>query len=1642
MKKYIHLFKTNSEFQDNYNGEDYHEPWLSLTQENMAVNYNKTAPEPPTPQITGITLDNLIWVTDIAAEGGVANKNNCSYSVTAHYDNGDTIDVTEQAVVEGELEVAESSIEERHEAGELTLTATYDVFSAIESVIVYQEAAEIDYSKKYFTLKANESGTFSLSKFSNENVFYSINDGEWIEHIGQTVSEQLEEGDTVKFKLTSATGGVHGNPFKFTGSHDFYGNIMSLVYGDDFEDKTTLPNVSGLFNAAFTANQKLRSAENLIIPATDIPDSCCVAMFNSCSSLMYAPELPATGVSSSCYNSMFYGCTSLVEGPSILPATTLAPNCYSGMFNGCSSLQKGPDLPATTMPSQSCYYNMFSGCHSLNSLKMLATNFNMADFSGWMGNVSASGTMILGDGVDVSDFPSGTNSINGIPSGWTVVEENYTPTEIQSTPLTLDILSDGELVIGAGGYATGVTYSMDKGETWNELNLPARHFEVHAGESIQFKGVFGSSQSVSYSGSTAQFNARGNILSTMYANSFPYAFGTGPTGTTSAKLMEMFKNSNIVDASQLYLPERLKNTSNMFQAMFEGCTKLTAAPALTFTGMTSSNINNCFRMFYGCTSLTAAPELPSETLAESCYGFMFTDCYALTTAPELPATALTRSCYQAMFGNCTSLTAAPELPATSLSNSCYSSMFSGCTSLAEAPELPATTLSPSCYQAMFGKCTSLTEAPALPATGLSSGCYTQMFYNCTALTTAPELPATTLAQNCYSNMFSYCTSLATAPALPATTLAQNCYGSMFTRCDALTTAPALPATALTTSCYSYMFQGCISLATAPELPATTLAATCYQYMFNNCTSLNYIKCLATDISASNCTKNWVTNVAPTGTFVKDVNMTGWTIGVNGIPVNWVVDVYPPRELTGISIDNLTWVTDISRQGGTADKDNCTYNVTAHYNNGDTEDITSSAEVTGSLTVLKSLIDERACVGQLTLTATYSGFETSESVDAYQQADNTYYDDLPFTVYVLSAGTLTIKASQWATPTDYLPGYTEYNLNGQGWQEFPKYVESPEYVYYENTTFNVSPGDTLEIRGEGFRPGSGSWSGILGGTAKIALYGNYLSIYYMDNFTSYSKIPEQEDGDSLFYNSTGLINARNLILYNDGTESDYFQGLSSMFENCTNLVVPPKILPSTSLPINAYTNMFKGCTSLTTAPELPATELSSSCYASMFEGCTSLTTAPELPAEELKEGCYFNMFKGCTSLTNSPLLPATYLANKCYQGMFSGCSSLNNIVCLTEEEITGTGYTSVWVAGVAARGTFIKNPSSYWEEENPDPWDPHAARYWSIPKGWTVISGVLDLSENEIRIGESGGSATITVTSIYPWRAYTSYDWISISQVTGNTGETTIEITVPSFDSIRRGTITFETTSGVQFTKTLTVVETDDVNDPFTMTVRSSDNGSIRIKYDSCFYGTDTYSWDGHLQRRVNDGDWVDVTYDNYEINVKTGDVIQFRGWGNGEIQSLEDYETQLFEFNNVTVELSGKLMSLLDMNDLDYIMADYQFYEFFNNSYDSIISIENLIFPTSLTEGCFKRMFADCGNLITGPELPATTLTDYCYYEMFYDCRDLNYIKCLAVDKSANNCTTNWVGDIYTYGTFIKNANASWERGYDGVPEDWTIQDA
>lgn len=97
---------------------------------------------------------------------------------------------------------------------------------------------------------------------------------------------------------------------------------------------------------------------------------------------------------------------------------------------------------------------------------------------------------------------------------------------------------------------------------------------------------------------------------------------------------------------------------------------------------------------------------------------------------------------------------------------------------------------------------------------------------------------------------------------------------------------------------------------------------------------------------------------------------------------------------------------------------------------------------------------------------------------------------------------------------------------------------------------------------------------------------------------------------------------------------------------------------------------------------------------------------------------------------------------------------------------------------------------------------------------------------------------------------------------------------------------------------------------------------------------------------------------------------------------------------------------------------------------------------TTLAEYCYYGMFQDC-KLIIAPNLPAKTLTRGCYYYMFRNCKQLQYIVMLATDISASYCLYKWVYRVPSSGTFIKNANATWNvTGASGIPEGWMVHTA
>ena len=366
--KYIHLFKTNSEFTTAYNGPDYIEPWLSLTEETMTIGTSK-------PKLTAITFGSITWVTDVPATGGTATKDNCKFEIYGNYEDGTSANISSIVTVTGELAVESSTVDQRREVGELTLTASYRGLTATGNVTAYQEAVP-DFSTKPLTFNILSAGTinWTASKTAiTKTIEYKLNNGEWTSITSNTGSSapsiEVNSGDKLQFRGNNeqyATSFPVYNSFGgSTASFEAEGNIMSLIYGDEFKNKLTISSAY-TFTGLFRDCVNLVSAENLILPATTLATGCYLSMFRDCTKLTTVPELPATTLAQNCYSSMFKGCTSLTTSPK-LPATTLADSCYAFIFWDCTSLTTAPELPATTL-ADSCYNGMFDNCTSLTTV--------------------------------------------------------------------------------------------------------------------------------------------------------------------------------------------------------------------------------------------------------------------------------------------------------------------------------------------------------------------------------------------------------------------------------------------------------------------------------------------------------------------------------------------------------------------------------------------------------------------------------------------------------------------------------------------------------------------------------------------------------------------------------------------------------------------------------------------------------------------------------------------------------------------------------------------------------------------------------------------------------------------------------------------------------------------------------------------------------------------------------------------------------------------------------------------------------------------------------------------------------------------------------------------------------------------------
>lgn len=255
----------------------------------------------------------------------------------------------------------------------------------------------------YFYIKnvSNETGDFKFVERAGGSMEYSLDGVTWTSYDFTTKpTVQVGSNTSIYFRGTGYRAiYTQGNPvFNFNKDYIVGGNYMSI------SNYATMSSVTEI------------TSSNLVM-----------CTFYNQTHLISAADLNFGNVTTISANeglkNVFSGCSSLTEIPDFSNITTVGQECFDSCFRNCASLTNGGDFSNITSAGSSSFSSCYSGCTHISNV--IAPNIQDLTQNGvlsnWLDNAGTSAT-----GTKVVNVPTGatitTNSINGIPSGWTRVD--------------------------------------------------------------------------------------------------------------------------------------------------------------------------------------------------------------------------------------------------------------------------------------------------------------------------------------------------------------------------------------------------------------------------------------------------------------------------------------------------------------------------------------------------------------------------------------------------------------------------------------------------------------------------------------------------------------------------------------------------------------------------------------------------------------------------------------------------------------------------------------------------------------------------------------------------------------------------------------------------------------------------------------------------------------------------------------------------------------------------------------------------------------------------------------------------------------------------------------------------------------------
>ena len=231
--------------------------------------------------------------------------------------------------------------------------------------------------------------------------------------------------------------------------------------------------------------------------------------------------------------------------------------------------------------------------------------------------------------------------------------------------------------------------------------------------------------------------------------------------------------------------------------------------------------------------------------------------------------------------------------------------------------------------------------------------------------------------------------------------------------------------------------------------------------------------------------------------------------------------------------------------------------------------------------------------------------------------------------------------------------------------------------------------------------------------------------------------------------------------------------------------------------------------------------------------------------------------------------------------------------------------------------------------------------------------------------------------------------------------------------------------------------------PLTLEAKEN-NATVSFKLTSavtqpveyCTYASASDTWSA----------WAEYTSEQTINLAAEGDKVCFRGSNSTYDESNISCTGDCYLYGNVMSLISAKTFPIVTS-----LTGSHAFVELFKgNSHIYNHDTRSFLLPaTTLGDNCYQRMFKECENLTTAPDLPATRLTIACYLEMFQGCSNLEHAPVLPATDLSDHCyermfqdcqklksvtclATKNCSDIYYTGGMLAGA------GRDGIDTDIT----